>query len=153
MKNGADKLCVVGVDMASPGGDCTGVIQVRAEGGGLVVTGCEEVKSPEAIRQAAHRAKLEALGIKEVTLLLGPVEVERLEAARRERGGVDGPYSVREYLATLLRRDAERLEVQREQLEGRFCDNCQKPLPRGCGGTWGEEFGCLRSQADKFLSL
>ena len=111
------------------------------------------MKTPEAARQEKHRAKLEALGIKEVTLLLGPAEVERLEVARRERGGVDGPYSAREYLATLLRRDAERLEVQLKQLEGRFCENCQKPLPRGCGGTWGAEFGCLRSQAGKFLSL
>jgi hypothetical protein len=113
----------------------------------------EAEKSPEALRQEKHRAKLEALGIKEVTLLLGPVEVERLELARRERGGIDGPYSVREYLATLLRRDAERLEAQREQIEGRFCENCQKPLPRGCGGTWGAEGACLRSQADKFISL
>jgi hypothetical protein len=117
------------------------------------VTDNAKEKSPEAKRQERHRAKLEALGVKVVEVQLGPIQQLMLETARRERGGLDGPYSVAEYVATLLRRDFDLLEQQRGQLEGRVCENCRKPLPRGCGGVWGAELACLRSQADKALQL
>lgn len=120
---------------------------------GCGVTGNEEQKSPEAIRQERYRQKLEALGIKPVEVLLGPAERELLEEARKARGGLSGPYSVAEYVATLLRRDFELLEQQRGQLEGRICENCRKPLPRGCGGTWASEMPCLLAQADRALQL
>ena len=119
----------------------------------MKVTGNAEQKSPEAIRQERHRQKLEALGVKVVEVQLGPVERELLEAARKERGGLDGPYSVAEYVATLLRRDFDLLEQQRGQLDGRICENCRKPLPRGCGGVWSAEALCLRAQTDKALQL
>lgn len=117
------------------------------------VTGNEEAKSPEAIRQERYRQKLEELGVKVVEVQLGPVERELLEAARKARGGLDGPYSVGEYVATLLRRDFELLEQQQGKIAGRICENCLKPLPRGCGGTWASEAACLRSQTDRAMQL
>lgn len=110
-------------------------------------------KSAEAIRQERHRQKLEEMGVKAVEVQLGPIQRLMLEAARKERGGLDGPYSVAEYVATLLRRDFDLLEQQRGQLDGRICENCLKPLPRGCGGVWSGEQACLRAQADKALLL
>lgn len=110
-------------------------------------------KTAEAIRQERHRLKLEELGVKVVEVELGPIQRLMLEAARVERGGLGGAYSVREYVATLLRRDFDLLEQQRGDLAGKVCGNCRKPLPRGCGGVWSGEASCLRAQADQFLAL
>lgn len=110
-------------------------------------------RSPEAIRQERRRQRLDAMGVKVVEVELGRAEREMLDKARRARGGLDGPYSVHEYLATLLRRDFALLEQQQGKLAGRICENCRKPLPRGCGGTWAGEAGCLRAQTDKALQL
>lgn len=117
------------------------------------VTDNAKQKSPEAIRQQKHREKLEALGVKVVEVELGPEEVALLNRARQVRGGLEGPYSVKEYLATLLRRDAELLQQEEGRLSGRICANCRKPLPRGCGGVWSGELECLRAQADRALQL
>ncbi|SFB46357.1 hypothetical protein [Azotobacter beijerinckii] len=118
------------------------------------MTGNAETKSPEAIRQERHRAKLEALGVKDVTTQLGPRERKMLEEARKARGGLDGPYSVAEYLAELIRRDHALLEQEHGWLEGRICAGCRKPLPRGCGGLWANETSiCLRAQADRAMEL
>lgn len=118
------------------------------------MTGNAEPKSPEAIRQERHRAKLEALGVKDVTTQLGPQERAMLEESRTVRSGLSGPYSVAEYLAELIRRDHALLSQELGRLEGRICSGCRKPLPRGCGGLWaGETTICLRAQADRALEL
>lgn len=111
-------------------------------------------KSAEAIRQERHRQRLEAMGIKVVEVQLGNGERQMLDEARAARGGLDGPYSVAEYLATLIRRDHELLQQELGALEGRVCGACRKPLPRGCGGIWRSETStCLRAQADRGLLL
>ncbi|SFL26830.1 hypothetical protein [Azotobacter beijerinckii] len=118
------------------------------------MTGNAETKSPEAIRQERHRAKLEALGVKEVATQLGPREREMLEELRTVRGGLRGPYSIAEYLAESIRRDHALLLQELVRLERRICTGCRKPLPRGCGGLWANETSiCLRAQADRAMEL
>lgn len=118
------------------------------------MTGNAEARSPEAIRQERHRQRLDDLGVKVVETQLGPVERQMLEEARTARGGLDGAYSVAEYLATLIRRDHALLQQQLGQLEGRICEACRKPLPRGCGGVWSSETStCQRAQTDRALLL
>jgi hypothetical protein len=117
------------------------------------VTGNDEAKSPEAIRQERYRAKLEAQGLKEVVTVLGPVEREMLAEGCKVRGGLDGPYSVAEYLATLIRRDAALLAQQFGKVAGKVCENCLKPLPRGCGGLFRVEAPCQAAALDRALKL
>lgn len=117
------------------------------------MTGNAEAKSPEAIRQERHRQKLEEMGVKVVEVQLGPIQRLMLEAARKERGGLDGPYSVAEYVATLLRRDFDLLEQQQGRISGRICENCRKPLPRGCGGVFRSEAPCQAAALDRALKL
>lgn len=125
--------------------------------GCLIVTGhneenIEEV-SAEAQRKREQRARDEAAGIVEIDIRLGPVELAMLREGQEVRGGLSGPYSRNEYIATLIRRDNELLQQQRKALEGRICENCRKPLPRGCGGVWGRELACAVSQAGRALEL
>jgi hypothetical protein len=125
--------------------------------GCLIVTGhneenTEEV-SAEAQRKREQRARDEAAGIVEIDIRLGPVEQAMLREGQEVRGGLSGPYSRNEYIATLIRRDHELLQQQRKALEGRICENCRKPLPRGCGGVWGRELACAVSQAGRALEL
>ncbi len=119
----------------------------------MSVTGNSEAKSPVAIRQERYRAKLEASGLKEVATVLGPVEREMLEEGCKVRGGEDGPYSVAEYLATLIRRDNQLLAQQLGKIAGRVCENCSKPLPRGCGGVFRGEAPCQAAALDRALKL
>lgn len=125
--------------------------------GCLIVTGhneenIEEV-SAEAQRKREQRARDEAAGIVEIDIRLGPVELAMLREGQEVRGGLSGPYSRNEYISTLIRRDNELLQQQRKALEGRICENCRKPLPRGCGGVWGRELACAVSQAGRALEL
>lgn len=117
------------------------------------MTGNEDEKSPEAIRQERRRKKMEETGAKEVAAVLGPQELAMFTELRKERGGVGGPYSVTEYISTSIRRDYALLQQERGQLAGRVCENCRKPLPRGCGGMWKNEGACLRASADRALAL
>lgn len=118
------------------------------------MTGNAQERSPEAIRQERHRQRLEKLGIKVVEVQLGQGERQMLDEARTARGGSDGPYSVAEYLATLIRRDHELLQQQRGELEGRICEACRKPLPRGCGGVWASETStCRFAQVEQAMQL
>lgn len=118
------------------------------------VTGNAEDRNPEAIRQEKRRKRLKEMGIGTVEIQIGPLERQMLDEARRERGGLDGAYSVAEYLATLIRRDHELLQQQLGQLEGRICEACRKPLPRGCGGVWASETStCERARFDQAMQL
>lgn len=122
--------------------------------GGLNVTGHGEEKSPEAQRKAEQRARDEAAGIKEVEVRMGPAEAAMLQEGRAARGGMSGPYTVTEYLLTLLRRDHALLKQEQGVLADRMCGQCRKPLPRGCGGFWaGEMSVCELAKADKALQL
>lgn len=121
--------------------------------GGLIVTGHSEEKSADALKKAAQRERDAEAGIVEVEVRLGPVEAAMLRDGQEIRGGAGGPYTRTEYIATLIRRDNALLQQQRGTLEGRVCGNCLKPLPRGCGGTWGRESLCEYAQVDRALKL
>lgn len=119
----------------------------------MSVTGNDEKKSPEAIRQERYRAKLKASGLEEVVTVLGPVEREMLAEGCKVRGGLDGPYSVAEYVATLIRRDNQLLAQQFGKVAGQVCENCSKPLPRGCGGVFRTEAPCQAAALDRAIKL
>jgi hypothetical protein len=117
------------------------------------IAAAPEQKSPEAIRQERYRAKRAAQGLKEVVTELGPVELEMLAEGCKARGGLDGSYSVAEYLATLIRRDGQLLAQQLGKVAGQVCENCRKPLPRGCGGVFRDEAPCQAAALDRALKL
>ncbi|MCP1652699.1 hypothetical protein [Pseudomonas nitroreducens] len=104
-----------------------------------------EKKSPEAIRQERHRQALEEAGLKEVATYLGAAEREALMEGCKVRGGVDGPYTVAEYLAALIRQDSERLMEQLAEAQKYPCRQCGKALPKGCGGAFKGELSCLHT--------
>lgn len=110
-------------------------------------------KSPEAKRQQELRDRLAAEGIKSVEVPLGPLEQEGLARARVARAGTGEPYSVREYIATLIRRDIEQLDRDEARLDGYECQECGKPLPKGCGGLWTIDSPCALRMRDKFIQL
>lgn len=114
----------------------------------------KEAKPTPAQRKAAQREREEAAGIGEVRVMFGPLELEQLTEGRTIRGGSDGAYSLSEYLKTLVRRDNELLKQQQGALAGRMCEQCRKPLPRGCGGFWrGEMAGCEVAKMDRAMQL
>lgn len=121
--------------------------------GGLIVTGHSEEKSADALKKAAQRERDAEAGIVEVEVRLGPLEAAMLREGQEVRGGLSGPYTRAEYIATLIRRDNELLQQQRGSLAGRLCENCRKLLPRGCGGVWANESLCLAAHAGRALEL
>lgn len=117
------------------------------------MTGHIEEVSAETLRKQEQRAREKAAGVSEVEVKMGPIERAMLDAGRTLRGGHAGPYTATEYILTLLRRDNELLQQQQGALVGRMCENCRKPLPRGCGGFWAKESLCLAAQAGRALEL
>lgn len=123
-------------------------------GGGLNVTGHSAQKSAEALRKEEQRARDKAAGFEEIDFRFGPAELAMLREGQAARGGSKGPYTRNEYMMTLIRRDNELLKQQRESLVGRICENCRKPLPRGCGGVWINESGkCALALAERAMEL
>ena len=116
------------------------------------MTGHKE-KSPEAIRKEESRARQAEAGFGTFEVTLGPNEALMFKELREQRGGAAGPYTVKEYMATAIRRDYELLRQQLGKVEGRVCENCRKPLPRGCGGLWSEEGECMRARLDRGIAL
>lgn len=112
-----------------------------------------ESKSPDALRKEEQRMRDAAAGIEVLSLRLGPVELAMLREGQQARGG-DEPYSVVEYLATLLRRDHAWLQQQQGLVAGRICAQCRKSLPQGCGGFWrAEATVCERAQLERAMQL
>lgn len=112
-----------------------------------------EDRSPEAIRKAEQRERDAVSGVEVLSLRLGPVELAMLREGQQARGG-DEPYSVVEYLATLLRRDHAWLQQQQGLVAGRICGQCRKPLPQGCGRVWiGEVSACELAQVERAMQL
>ncbi|APU00399.1 hypothetical protein [Aeromonas phage 3] len=110
---------------------------------------------PEAplSRKAAQRERDKASGYKRVELRLPPELAEKIERACTIRGGTLGPYEFQEYLITLLEQDAEKLELQMEQLLDAPCKKCGSPLPGGCGGVHKWDINCLQTREEKQLLL
>lgn len=113
----------------------------------------ENELSPEALRKREQREREKAAGVEVFELKMGPTEQAMLAVGRVRRGSKGVPYTATEYLLTLLRNDNRLLEKQRGKLAGRICKNCDKPLPRGCGGTWARESRCLLARSEIALEL
>lgn len=121
-----------------------------------LVTGHSEEEnelSPEAQRKRDQREREKAAGVEVFELKMGPTERAMLAEGQAARGSKGVPYTATEYLLTLIRNDNRLLKNQLGKLAGRICKNCQKPLPRGCGGTWGRESRCLLARSDIALEL
>jgi len=113
----------------------------------------ENELSPEALRKREQREREKAAGVEVFELKMGPAEQAMLAEGRVLRGSKGIPYTATEYLLTLLRNDNRLLGKQRSKLDGRTCKNCQKALPRGCGGTWAGESRCLLARSEIALEL
>lgn len=113
----------------------------------------ENELSPEAQRKRGQREREKVAGVEAFELKLGPAEQAMLAEGRKARGSQGKPYTATEYLSTLLRNDNRLLQDQLGKLAGRTCKNCQKPLPRGCGGVWGRESRCLLARSEIALEL
>lgn len=109
--------------------------------------------TPEAKRKRDQREREKAAGVGEIRLQFSTAERAELDEGRAGRGSQGEPYTTTEYIKTLIRNDVARLRNERAKLAGRICKNCQKPLPRGCGGTWGAEAMCLLARSEIALAL
>ncbi|MGL4902154.1 MAG: hypothetical protein ACRC3I_03695 [Cetobacterium sp.] len=114
----------------------------------------EKKKSkPAADRKAAARARYEALGIQRVEVKLSSKEREKLGLLCRVRAAGDDPYTVDEYLSTLIRRDWERWEQQEAAAKNERCEHCGEALLGGCNGAFYGEVACWLTKGRKMLSL
>lgn len=113
----------------------------------------ENELSPEAKRKRDQREREKAEGVEVFELKMGPADRAMLIEGQRLRGSKGIPYTATEYLLTLIRNDNRLLQQQVGRLAGRICKNCQKPLPRGCGGTWARESRCLLARSEIALEL
>lgn len=116
-------------------------------------SGDENELSPEAKRKREQREREKAAGVGEIRLQFSSSERAELDEGRTGRGSQGEPYTTTEYIKTLIRKDVMRLRNEREKLDGRICRNCEKPLPRGCGGTWAGEARCLLARSEIALEL
>lgn len=124
--------------------------------GAMIVTRHSDEESdltPEAKRKREQREREKAAGVGEIRLQFSPAERAELDEGRTGRGSQGDPYTTTEYIKTLIRNDVMRLRNEQGKLAGRICKNCQKPLPRGCGGTWGGEALCLLARSEIALAL
>ena len=113
----------------------------------------KDERRPEAIRKAEQRARDAEAGVGELRVRLGPGVLSKLDEAQQIRGGRGGAYTATEYIATLILRDHELLQQQRESITGKICEHCRKPLPAGCGGLLVAQKGCPIRQLERAFSL
>ncbi|MGO3406772.1 hypothetical protein [Marinomonas sp.] len=106
----------------------------------------QDLKRQQAKRTKDAKKNLE-LGIKEYRVQLSQVEVSTLDELRKFRGG----YDVNEYIATLIRRDKERME--REKAELGKCEFCDNELPSGCAKKFKGHGRCFYTINEKALRL
>lgn len=113
----------------------------------------ENELSPEAKRKRDQREREKADGVEVIEVKLGVAERAMLVEGQRLRGSKGKPYTATEYISTLIRNDNRLLDAQVAKLAGRTCKNCQKLLPRGCGGVWAREQRCLLARSEIALEL
>lgn len=113
----------------------------------------ENELSPEAQRKREQREREKAAGVEVFELKMSAGDRALLAEGQTARGSQGEPYTATEYILTLIRNDNRLLKKQLGKLEGRVCNNCQKPLPRGCGGTWARESRCLLARSEIALEL
>ncbi|HGM4965479.1 TPA: hypothetical protein ACKP0L_003808 [Pseudomonas putida] len=117
------------------------------------VTGHSEQESDEARRKREQRERDAAAGVVTLEVRMAASEASMLAAGREKRGSKGVPYTTTEYINTLIRRDHELLQQQLGAVIGRICENCRKPLPRGCGGVWRDEMPCALAQLERAMEL
>lgn len=113
----------------------------------------ESELSAEAIRKREQRERDAAAGVDELRVRIGPGDAAKLAEGLEFRAFGAKPYTATEYLLTLIRRDHELLLQQRGVVEGKICESCRKPMPRGCGGVWAGELTCVLPQLKRALEL
>ncbi|NKF30428.1 hypothetical protein HER21_28580 [Pseudomonas sp. BGM005] len=111
---------------------------------GESVTGNGKLKAGTK-RQQKRRALLKAQGIKEVSFKLRPALGVVLAESIAARSGTDEPYTVEEYICSLIREDAARLQGQIADAQRYPCRQCGKALPEGCRGAFKGELACLHT--------
>lgn len=112
-----------------------------------------ETKKPltAAERQQKRRNRLKAMGLVTHEIKLSAKENKLLQHGCIVRGGTRGPYSIDEYIATLIQNDAKQLERDLSQLDP--CQYCHKTLPQGCDGTHQGDSRCFHHTQYKTLML
>lgn len=98
-------------------------------------------------RKQAQREREKAFDIKRVEVPLSKTEREMLLAGCEFRGG----YTATEYIATLIRRDFERIQETKETLGN--CQHCNRPLPQGCKRQHKGHKDCFHTLEARKLSL
>jgi hypothetical protein len=104
----------------------------------------------DAAKKQAQRKREKELGVVNVNIKLSAKDNEQLSELCNVRGGVRGPYDKDEYIATLIRRDAEKLENDLFELK---CDGCTLKLPDGCGGVCKGQSDCYHTLSYRKLML
>ncbi|WP_394178450.1 hypothetical protein [Marinomonas posidonica] len=114
-------------------------------------TKADQLRQQATKRQQEKRAKDKArnqeMGLKEIRIQLSRAQLADLKELRRFRGG----YDVNEYIATLIRRDKQRMETEQAQLGQ--CQFCQKALPKGCNKHFKGHGQCFFTREEKKLRL
>lgn len=106
-----------------------------------------------AERKARQRERHAGLGIQRVEVKLSARERDQLTQLCRLRAGGGEPYSIDEYLSTLIRRDWERWQEQEAALASQTCQHCERLLPGGCGGAFDGEAACWLTRGKRDLAL
>lgn len=121
-------------------------------------------QTPAAKRKRKSRAAQAGRLAKAVAEGDAPVMVNRLleqtpyqatmtDFMCRVRGGHAEPYSLAEYVDTLIRQDYARFQAQWAEVEQSTCDNCKRRLPLGCGGNLKHESACFHHGRIRALEL
>jgi hypothetical protein len=113
----------------------------------------ENELSPTAKRKREQRERDKAAGVEVFGLKLGLAEQAMLAEGQQFRASRGKPYTATEYLLTLVRRDNELIQQQREVVANKICAHCRKPMPRGCGGVWAGDLPCALPQLERALWL
>lgn len=106
-----------------------------------------------AQRKREQRERDKVKGVEVSTLRLVGTDAAKLEEVLRIRGGIDGPYSLVEYVALVVRKDHAALTGQLEEAQRYPCRQCGKPLPGGCGGAFKGELECLHTPSAWKLAI
>ncbi len=89
----------------------------------------QQDKERQRAKRQRDAEKNSSLGIREYRVTLSQTEADTLADLCAYRGGVE-PYGAAEFIATLIRRDKQRMEDEKASLG--TCDFCGEPLPTGC---------------------
>jgi hypothetical protein len=101
-------------------------------------------------RKRNERARKKQLGCEDIKVNLSASEREQLKQLCQLRAGPNKePYTVDEYLSTLIRRDAERLAQQLTAV----CQRCRSPVQSGCGGVHDGAADCFYFRGGRGLKL